>query len=292
MQRTNSKYNRNRWRCRQLHGKLKLNPVEGRNLHRGGASRILHLKVMLHNMGMTEKPEPQHSTQGGRAPAGSHAPAPSAGKRKRSVAQQPALCQDTVSIGGQALALVQTGQALLTAAASSAQQSQAEALPFRTNPMQHMEVYRKWLESLPGSWQLGDYARGHLCRKHCFVQASAGGPSATEGLASMPLLTLDEISSISPDRSAFLSQVPPHLKKPGRLAALMGCHQLMVPMWACLVKDALAQHAIMDDTADGQSLLDSVQREGPAWKAAAENYRREFGVAPCLAELVKAYFEG
>ena len=138
---------------------------------------------------------------------------------------------------------------------------------------------------------LGDYAKGHLCRKRCYIQASAGSASGTAGLALTPLLTLDDILSFSPQRSASLSQVPPHMKKPGRLAAQMGCHQLLVPMWALLVKDALAVHASLAGAAGTKSLLESAQTDGPAWKAAAENYRERFGIAPCLAELVKARFQ-
>ena len=259
---------------------------------------------MLHHMGVIEKPRIQADGEGGGAPAGSSAA--SSGKRKR---QMPTSChagQNTVELGGcrkvgsargrgcsagQAWVLVDAGKPLLTEAASSAKKDRAAAPPFGKEPMAHMKAYKTWLESLPGSWQLGEYAKGHLCRKHCYVEANRVSPRASDGLAWMPQLTLDDVVSISPDRSAFLSQVPPHLKKTGRLAAQMGCHQLLVPMWACLVKDALAQHAGLAGEAGRKSLLESVQTEGPAWKAAAEKYREQFGIAPCLAELVKVRFQ-
>jgi hypothetical protein len=90
-----------------------------------------------------------------------------------------------------------------------------------------------------------------------------------------------------------LSAAPAHLKNPGRLAAQLGCQQLLIPMWACLVKDALAQHAIQQESAEGRlpPLLESLRTQGDAWTTAAESYRQEFGIAPCLAELVKCFFK-
>ena len=104
----------------------------------------------------------------------------------------------------------------------------------------------------------------------------------------MPNLSLDELVKLSPDRSDFLSQVPAHLQHPGRLAAQLGCDQLCVTQWACLAKDALATYASLDNVAEGKSMVESVQQDGPRWNAAAEAYQVKWGVAPCLAELVKA----
>jgi hypothetical protein len=161
--------------------------------------------------------------------------------------------------------------------AKAADEARQRAVPFLANPMGHMDAFRSWLASLPAHWSLGtQYASAHLARKHAVLEAHAIEP---ESIVFNPLqlrkMRWDQLTQISPDQSNFMDAVPPALRVPGRLGSQMRCSPILVPMWSCLAKEAVALSATLQPGAAG---LDELVNAAPqSWKDAAMHTRARLG---------------
>lgn len=173
--------------------------------------------------------------------------------------------------------------------AKAADVARRDAASFFEDPMAHMDAFRFWLASLPAHWSLGsEYASAHLARKHVVLESHAIEPQSPFNPTHLKRMRWDQLTQISPDRSNFMAEVPSTLRNPGRLGSQLCCSPILVPMWSCLAKEAVALSATLQPGAAG---LDELVNAAPqSWKDAAIAYQSKTGVNPCLAELVKFHF--
>jgi len=160
----------------------------------------------------------------------------------------------------------------------------ARAAQFRSSNdfATHMQQHSAWLAALPSCLRLGgSYVRPHISRKHAMgfdARAVRKGRGAVDW---NKINTFAALKQLMPDRCRYLDTVPSWLK-PTALSTQMGCGQLWLSMWPCLMREVLQ---------GWPGIVHVVAAHLPQINQCLDAYMAKHNVPPCPFVLVREFVE-